>query len=457
MTTQEVTTTTCPQCRTQYTAPITPLIDVTGTPQLKQAFMQGQLNLGQCPGCGTVHPLDVPILYHDAEKELALIFVPNSMGIAHDDEQRMIGKLTTKLMNSLPPEQRKGYLLIPRTFISMENLLKEILIADGITEEMLQAQESKIKLIDQMLKTRDETAVTQIIQDNRDQIDYQFFEILTSLALQAFQAGDDTSGQTLLGFRQFVAATVGHGNDDIAAIDEQIGLQALSPTNLLDSLRKAKDDNEFTALIMSGKPLLTYEFFQTLTQQIETAVNENNPAEAEALKTLRTRILETSSKLDEEARQTIDAAQKLLQDVFSADDPQAFIKANLERFDETFLSILVANIQGAEKAGDKNVVAQLANLYQLVMTELQSQLPPEMQLINQLIGAQQPAAIQQLLAENSSLVTPKLLQLVEALKTDVIARGEGAIIPILDEIKRQIETTLNGGGTPASGKILIAR
>lgn len=458
MNTQEVTSTICPKCRTQHSAPVTPLIDVTGTPALKQAFMQGQLNVGQCPNCSTVYPLTVPILYHDAEKELALVFVPNSMGIAHTDEQRIIGRLTTQLMNSLPPEQRKGYLLNPRIFITMDNLVKEILAADGITEEMIQAQESKIKLIDKLLKTQDEAAVTQLIEENNTQIDYQFFEILTSLALQAFQSGDDTSGQTLLGFRQFVAATVGHGTEDIIAIDEKIGLRTLSPDNLLESLRNANSDEEFSALIANGKPLLNYEFFEDITRKIEVAEKENNATEAETLKTLRTRILEASSKLDTEARQMFDSAQKLLQDTFSATDPQAFIKENLKNYNEAFLSILVTNIQQAEKAGDKQVVQQLAGLYQAIMTELQSQLPPEMQLMNELVSAGNPDAIGQILSENRELVTPRLSQLIDSLKNDVIARGEGNVIPILDEVKRQIEAILQGNDSPPpSGKILIAR
>ncbi|HFB52398.1 MAG TPA: hypothetical protein ENJ48_01770 [Anaerolineae bacterium] len=458
MATQQVVPAVCPKCGTQYTAPALSLIDVTNDPALKQAFMQGQLNVAQCPNCGTVHPLNVPILYHDAEKELALVFVPNSMGIAHTDEQKIIGRLTTQLMNSLPPEKRKGYLLNPRIFISMENLYKAILAADGITEEMIAAQQSKMKLIDQLLHTRDEATVKKLIEDNKDQFDYQFFEIITSLALQALQSGDEVSGQTLLGFRQFVAQAAGTGAEHIAAIDEKIGLRALSPESLLDSLRQAKTDEEFKTLIAEGKPLLTYEFFQSLTQKIEAANAAGDAAETEALQSLRSRIMETSAALDKEARAALENAGNLLDGLFQAEDPDQFIAENIEKFDEPFLTILVANIQEAEKAGRKDIVEKLGDLYNRLMAALQANLPPEMRLLNELIAANAGDRIAQKLAENKKLVTPALLELLGALRTDIIARGEGTLIPVLDEIKRQIEAMLNGNDSPpAGGKILIAR
>ncbi len=456
MTTQEVVPALCPKCGTQYTAPALSLIDVSEDPTLKQAFMQGQLNVGQCPNCGTVHALDIPMLYHDSEKELALVFVPNSMSIAHTDEQKIIGRLTTKLMNSLPPEKRKGYLFNPRTFISMENLFKTILAADGITEDMIAAQQAKITLIDRLLKTQDETAMKMLIDENKTQFDYQFFEIITSMALQALQAGDEASGQTLLGFRQFVAQAAGQGAEHIAAIDEKIGLRALTPDSLLKSLQNAKDNNEFDALVANGKALLTYEFFQALTKQIEVASAAGDSAETEALQTLRTRILEVSARLDKEAREMMEAAHNLLQSLFDAPDPKQFITENLDKFDEPFLTLLVANIQEADKAGQHDAVQKLSELYKVLMEALQAKLPPEMRLLNALVTAQSPDAIRRQLAENKSLVTPDLLELLTAVKNDAVTRGEGAIIPILDEIRRQVEAMLNDDTPPAGGHILLA-
>jgi hypothetical protein len=142
MTTQEVIPVICPKCQARYNAPIISIINVNQDPNLKGAFLQGRLNVGQCPQCGFASPLEIPLLYHDGQKELALVLVPPSLHLTHIDEQKIIGDLSNRLMNSLPPEKRKAYLLSPQTFLTMECLVKAILAADGGTEEMLQEQEA---------------------------------------------------------------------------------------------------------------------------------------------------------------------------------------------------------------------------------------------------------------------------------------------------------------------------
>ena len=84
-------------------------------------------------------------------------------------------------MNALPPEKRRAYLLTPKTFLTMESLTKAVLAADGVTEEMLQEQETKLKLIDQFLQAKDEAALKELVAAHDPQLDYNFFEILILL------------------------------------------------------------------------------------------------------------------------------------------------------------------------------------------------------------------------------------------------------------------------------------
>ena len=41
----------CPNCGNQYQAPIRSIIDVGQQPQLRQAFLSGQINVAVCPKC----------------------------------------------------------------------------------------------------------------------------------------------------------------------------------------------------------------------------------------------------------------------------------------------------------------------------------------------------------------------------------------------------------------------
>jgi len=126
----------------------------------------------------------------------------------------------------------------------------------------------------------------------------------------------------------------------------------------------------------------------------------------------------------------------------------------LNKFDEAFLSVLIANIQHAEESKQTNAVQALSALYQMIMNELQSQLPPEMQLLNQLVMAQTSTNIKSILEENKALVTPQFSEMIDALKVDVQTRGEMEVLPVLEEIKKQVEMLLGGGSIKS--QILIA-
>jgi hypothetical protein len=114
---------------------------------MKAAFLQGQINLAQCPQCGTTFAANVPLLYYDLEKELSLVLVPPDLNVIGSDQEKLIGDLTNSLVNSLPTEERKFYLFNPKQFLSLESMVKTILEADGISEEVLEAQAARAKLI----------------------------------------------------------------------------------------------------------------------------------------------------------------------------------------------------------------------------------------------------------------------------------------------------------------------
>ena len=133
-----MTGTTCPNCQAQFTAPIHSIIDGQD-PELKSALLQGRLNVAECPQCGLADILNSPLLYYDQEKELALVLAPNDLHLMGADQEKVIGNLTNTLINSLPAEERKFYLFNPKQFLTMDGLIKAVLEADGITEEITNA------------------------------------------------------------------------------------------------------------------------------------------------------------------------------------------------------------------------------------------------------------------------------------------------------------------------------
>ncbi len=55
-------------------------------------------------------------------------------------------------VNAFPAEKRKGYLFNPQTMFTYQTLIDKILEADGITKEMIEAQQKRIGLIQRLLE-----------------------------------------------------------------------------------------------------------------------------------------------------------------------------------------------------------------------------------------------------------------------------------------------------------------
>ena len=116
---------------------------------MRSYFLSGQLNVAVCPNCQTPVMLEVPLVYHDPQAEFLAIYFPQQLNIPELEKQKMIGELTQSLMRSLPPEQRKGYFLNPRQFVSRQSLADAVYGTMGISQEELDRQRKKAKLVEQ--------------------------------------------------------------------------------------------------------------------------------------------------------------------------------------------------------------------------------------------------------------------------------------------------------------------
>lgn len=443
MNTQEVGPVVCPQCRLRYNAPITSLIDVSENPGLKEDFLRGRINAGQCPQCNTFHLYTIPLLYYDKTHELALALVPSELHLPHVEEQRLIGNLTNRLMNVLPPAERRSYMFNPKTFISMESLVKAILAADGITEEVLQSQAQKLELLDALLKAQSEAELRQLVKTREAELDEQFFEVLTAIALESLQGEDPDKGQDLLSFRQMILSMVPQAKKIVAQIDEKAGLKTLSPETLLAELQSAPSDEAFYAIVSQGRGLLNYEFFQNLTAQIEAAEKSGQKKDAENLKFLRTKILDASAKMEEDARAMVEKTQALLQTLVEAPDPQKAVEKNIHAIDDFFMSVLFAHIKEAEKSRQQEVYEKLTGLYKLIVATMQEQMPPEMKLLNQLMLNPAPDVIRTELKKHQAMITPDFINLITELETGFKADGQPQVAETMAQIKKEAQSILN--------------
>ena len=288
----------CPACATPMMAEVWRVVDVGQQPDLKRQLLRGQLNVATCPNCSNLTAVATPLAYHDPDKELFLILVPTQLGLSGDDQQKAVGELTNLVLNSLPAEQRKGYLFQPKTFFSMDSLHSDVLRAEGITDEMMEDQKEKSQLIlDLLAQLADEASLKKLVEDNKDLLDYEFFLYITASIEQAREDSQQDLVEQLTALRSKLQELV--GPDATPPSEEMKG--AITREELIERLLSFKNEEEFKTLVAVARPALDYQFYQLLTGQIEAAQSQGESDKAQELTELRSSILD----LVEEFRQPV--------------------------------------------------------------------------------------------------------------------------------------------------------
>ena len=150
----QAVTLNCPQCQQHYPAELTNIIDAGAAPELKARLLAGDLNLTQCPHCRAANPIVVPLLYHDGEKDFCVTHLPPQLNLNADQQEKIIGELLNGLIATLPAGSARGYLLQPRSSLTLENLREQIMIADGYSSEDIQAQREMSRLLGPIAQAR---------------------------------------------------------------------------------------------------------------------------------------------------------------------------------------------------------------------------------------------------------------------------------------------------------------
>jgi hypothetical protein len=413
----------CPQCRQPIVAIVEQLFDVTADPGAKQRLLGGVSNFAVCHACGFNGPLATPIVYHDNEKELLLTYFPPELGMPVNEQEKIVGPLINQLTNKLPSEKRKGYLLRPQSFLTYQSLIERILGADGITPEMIQGQQKRVGLVERLLTATSNEARSEIIKQNADMFDAEFFAIFSRLAEGALASGQDQATKQVEEIQKQLLAETEYGRN-IAAQNNEIQeavktLQAagkgLDRDKLLQILIDAPNDNRLNALVSLTRPGLDYMFFQSLTERIEKETGE----EHQKLESLRGKLLDITRKIDQRMEEEVKRANELLETLLKAEDIQKATAENLAEIGEVFVQVLN---QALQEANQKNDAERMPKLQQVVnVLQQASAPPPELQFLEELLAAPDEAELNKRIEAHADSLTPELASVIAS----VMARTEG--------------------------------
>jgi hypothetical protein len=433
--------TSCPRCKTPVVAEVEQLFDMFSDPQAKQRLLSGQANIINCPSCGYNGMLGSPIVYHDPDKEFLFTFVPPELGLPVNEQERMIGPLINQVVNRLPAEKRKAYLLRPQTMLTFQTMIERILEGDGISREMLEEQQKRLSLLQRLLSTSQTDARIEIIKQEEALIDQNFFAMLSHL-IESTMAQNDERGTRVLGAVQqelLENTTVGkeiqeqsrEAQEAVRSLQEA-GQKGLTRESLLDLLIAAADNEvRFTTLVSLARNGFDYQFFQLLTDRVDAAAGEDKTR----LERMRQTLLEYTQKIDEQVKQHIEESRKLLNNILSAPDVENALQENLEEIDDYFVEVLQQELQTARNNADLERISKLSQINAVL--EKASAPPPELAFIEQLLEMDNYDERMKSMQDKAEMITPEFVQMLTGIIQQSETQGQPAeLVEKLKEMHR---------------------
>jgi hypothetical protein len=419
--------------------PVEALIDAGSNPEAKMRLLSGQLNQENCPNCGTVVSIASPILYHDAEKQLLITYVPMELNLPKQQQEKAVGDLMRELTSSLPQEAIKGYIFQPKQALTMQGLIDQVLQADGITPEMIEQQRQRAKLIEQFARTSDEDLPALIAQHDAE-LDTRFLQLMTMMAQQLVQNGQRLAAEQIVRAQQAILELASVGKTLQAQAEQQeavvrmvaeeldaLGANATRADLLNLALRYQLEpdaEQRIQALVGLIRPALDYQFFQELTLRIGQAPT----GEREALEGLRENLTTYAAQVDRQTQAMLQNAVQFLQVVINSPDPDALLRENMDMIDDTLIAVLTRNIQEAERRGDAMSRQRLQMVYDKIMALVRDNMQPELRFINELLAVPSDEEALAMLPEGVQQYGEALVNMIDGVEDILASRGETALV-----------------------------
>jgi hypothetical protein len=343
-----------------------------------------------------------------------------------------------EVINKLPQEKRKGYLLNPKPALTLQGMIDRIYEADGITKEMVDAQRGRAQLLQQLMTTPDES-LPALIKENDAKIDEQLFAILSASIQANAAAGNEPAAQRMAAVQNKLlelstfGATLRERQQSVeAAIRELQALgKDLTADKLMELILKADDDEKVAAYVSLTRPAIDYAFFESLTRRIDRATGE----EKERLTKRRDMILRLTQEIDQAAQARVTEASQTLRKLLEAPDLDQALAENAQFIDDTFMAVLNENLNAAQRGGRPDMVARLNAVAEAINHLVQEAAPPEIKFINELLELPSNEAAEAELKRRLKEVTPEFMASLNYLIDSLRESGRPEVADRLDHLR----------------------
>ena len=431
--------TSCPNCGQPMVAEIFQVIDANKEFQLKEILLAGGLNFAQCQLCGFQGQLPIPLVYHDKEKDLLLTFSPPDTNKTMEEKETALAPLLKQVIDNLEPQDRKGYLFQPQAMLTMNNLVKNVLSADGITDEMIQAQQEKTKLLDTLFNQDGEQLKKTVIENNEN-IDREFFAIFAEIAQRIISSRDEKSIEKIKAIQDVLMAETDTGKEILSETREiQAATQSLEALgenltrgSLLELVISAPNLERVKAFTGLVRPAMDYEFFQNFTERIEAA----GESDRKDLVEKRNLMLKMTQEIDEQLQQKVLEATETIDRIIDNKSIEEGLMKNIGLVDQLFVQALSGEINQAEESKNEERKEKLIELFQIIQ---EMSTPPELKKVEELVALSDDSSKLETALDE---IDPELSEKIIGYLTSIISNYEEQAVNEEAENLDQLNETL---------------
>ncbi len=352
----------CSRCGARQLATLRTIFD-TREPGAREEVLGGRFHLAVCTQCGTTTRVPTPFLFHDAGSESAFVLVPG-LGAPRDAEEKAIGRLTNRLLESVAPTERRMYLLSPRSYVADTSFIEAVLATTGITPAMMEAARGRTRLVEQLLRANDPGARAELL-DASGEDPRNVAAVAAAMGEQARSQNDTYRAEAL----ERLARALAVESDRPPTAEE-----------LTAALEEARTEGALDEATAALRPFLDYAFFTQLTAAMDAAA----APDAARLRGLRSDVLAAIDRVEAAAEAEVHGAVATLRAALEAEDPVGVLRARHEDLTPTFFMVLAANVEAAREHGAPQVETRLEELHDAALEIVEAALPPRQRLANRL-------------------------------------------------------------------------
>lgn len=312
-------------------------------------------------------------------------------------------------------------------------------MADGITDEMIQAQQEKMKLLDTLFNQDGEQLKKTVIENNEN-IDREFFAIFAEIAQRIISSQDEKSIEKIKTVQDVLMAETDIGKEILSETREiQAATQSLEALgenltrgSLLELVINAPNLERVKAFAGLVRPAMDYEFFQNFTEKIEAA-DENDRKE---LVEKRNLMLKVTQEIDEQLQQKVTEATETINRIIENESIEEGLRKNIGLVDQLFVQALSGEINQAEESKNEERKEKLIELFQIIQ---EMTTPPELKKVEELVALSDDSSKLEAALDE---IDPELSEKIIGYLTSIISNYEEQAVNEETENLDQLNETL---------------